>query len=79
MDAKNPRWANPQKTIVDLNVSHPVFGEIPFTANPEDMEPHGRELFARAAAGEFGPVADYVPPPEPVQIMPIIDQGTTKA
>jgi hypothetical protein len=36
---------------------------VPFTAAPEDPEQMGRELFAAAMAGEFGPVADYVPPP----------------
>ncbi len=70
MDAKNPQWVNAENTMIDLIVTHPVFGEIPFTASPDDVEEHGRELFAKAVAGEFGPVADYVPPvqnetPEP--------------
>ncbi len=30
---------------------------VPFSASPTDPEPHGREIFARAAAGEFGEVA----------------------
>lgn len=57
--AKNPKWANPEKTIIDLTVTHAEYGEIPFTASPEDTEQHGRDLFARAVAGEFGPVAEY--------------------
>jgi hypothetical protein len=36
---------------------------VPFTATPDDPEPMGRELFAAAVAGEFGPVGEYVPPP----------------
>lgn len=36
---------------------------MPFTAAAEDPEPMGRALFAAAVAGEFGPVADYGPPP----------------
>ena len=29
---------------------------------------HSHEIFARCVAGEFGPVAEYVPPPEPVVV-----------
>lgn len=65
MKATNPRFVNAENTQIDLIVNHPVFGEIPFTASPDDVEEHGRDLFARAVAGEFGPVADYVPPPPP--------------
>ncbi|MNG07263.1 hypothetical protein D3C84_905550 [compost metagenome] len=35
---------------------------VPFTASPDDVEPHGRWLFALARDGVFGPVAEYVPP-----------------
>lgn len=41
-------------------------GEVPFTASPDDPEAHGRELYARAIAGEFGPVAPYVAPTKPL-------------
>lgn len=27
-------------------INHPQFGWIPFTADPNDCEPHGREIFA---------------------------------
>jgi hypothetical protein len=63
MDAKEPCFANAEGSMIDLTLMHPVFGEIPFTASPHDVEEHGRYLFARAMAGEFGPVAEYVPPP----------------
>lgn len=81
MQAKNPIFTNAGNTMIDLIVTHPHFGEIPFTASPDDVEEHGRDLFARAAAGEFGQVADYVPPPEPAQPVtatPVIEQGATK-
>lgn len=70
MHAKDPRYVNAQGTLIDLTLTHPVFGEIPFTASPEDVEEHGRDLFARAVAGEFGPVAEYVAPPEPPVVSP---------
>lgn len=36
---------------------------LQFTASPNDCEPHGVELYNRAIAGEFGPIAPYVEPP----------------
>lgn len=71
-NAQKPVWANAEKTLIDLEIDHPVFGSIQFTASPEDVEAHGRELFARATAGDFGPVADYIAPapqetPEPTE------------
>lgn len=61
--AKNPKWANESNTLIDLVVR---FGEIdadlPFTASPNDTEEHGRDLFARATASEFGAIAAYVAP-----------------
>jgi len=35
---------------IDMEVEHPVFGTIPFTASPDDPEEHGRLLFADAKA-----------------------------
>lgn len=61
-NAQNPQWANADHTLIDCKIEHPVYGVIPFTASHDDVEDNGRDLFARAAAGEFGPVADYVPP-----------------
>lgn len=44
--------------------------EVPFAASPDDVESHGREIFAKAAAGEFGPIAPKRPDvdsrPQPV-------------
>ena len=43
-------------TFTDTGVS------LPFTAFKDDIEAHGRWLFAMIRDGEFGPVAEYVPP-----------------
>ena len=48
---------------IDVEWNHPVYGWIPFTASPDDVTEYGRELFQRAQALEFGPVAPYVAPP----------------
>lgn len=78
MEVRNPRYANADKTLIDVEILHPVFGWIPFTANPQDVEAHGRELFAMLAAGEAGPVADFVPPPEPVKPEPVSEAQAIK-
>lgn len=68
--AKNPRWANAEHTMIDLEIKWETINEeFPFTASPTDCEAHGRAIFEAAAAGQFGPVAEYVaPPPEPAPL-----------
>jgi hypothetical protein len=62
--AKDPRWADANHTMIDLTIKWDRFPEeLPFTATPTDPEEHGRAIFAAAVAGQFGPVAEYEPPP----------------
>ena len=63
MDARNPAYN--QNGTIDLEIQHPRFGWIPFTADPNDSEPVGRDLYAKALAGDFGSIAVYVAPPPP--------------
>lgn len=57
--AKNPQWADSAKTHISLTVKFlELAEELPFTASATDIEPHGRELFERASAGEFGAVTE---------------------
>lgn len=46
---------------VDMEIEHPIFGWIPFTASPDDPEEHGRELYEAVKAT----AAPYVAPPLP--------------
>jgi hypothetical protein len=39
---------------IDCEVEHPQFGWIPFTASPDDVEPHGQEVYTEALA--MGPI-----------------------
>jgi len=61
---KNPIWKNSEHTLIDLEVVFEEFGDEihSFTAHPDDIEEHGRDIYARAINGEFGAIADYVPP-----------------
>ena len=61
--AKDPKWVDAEHTMIDLTIKWDSFPEeLPFTASPNDVEEHGRLIFAAAAAGQFGEVAEYVPP-----------------
>lgn len=44
---------------IDCEIEHPVYGWIPFTADPSDVEPIGAEVFSAAKAN----AAAYVEPP----------------
>ena len=62
--AKDPRWANAAQTLIDLTIKWDAIDEeLPFTASSSDPEAHGRAIFAAALNGDFGPIAEYVPPP----------------
>lgn len=62
--ARSPRWANPQRSQILMDCQFAHLGEqwVPFTASSDDPEAHGRDIFARAKQGEFGPIAPYVAP-----------------
>jgi hypothetical protein len=64
--AKDPRWANAEQTLIDLIIKwDEIPEELPFTASPNDVVDYGRQIYAAAAEGQYGPVAAYTPPPPP--------------
>jgi hypothetical protein len=73
----NPIWADADHTMIDCNISFEHLNNIvmPFTASIKDIEPHGREIFELIKSGKFGPIAEYVPPPEPE----VIDEDTSNS
>jgi hypothetical protein len=59
----NPQWANEEHTAINVIARFAEIDEdLPFTATPTDIEPHGREIFERTSTGEFGLIDAYVPP-----------------
>lgn len=58
MEYRNPQYNH--RGTIDCEVNHPVHGWIPFTADPNDVEEHGRVLYQRILAA--GSIATYVPP-----------------
>lgn len=62
---KDPVWGNAEKTQIELKVKFVhLEQEVPFTASKTDSAEHGRELFLRAQAGDFGEIKEYTPPTE---------------
>jgi hypothetical protein len=57
ISARDPKF-NENGTI-DLIVNTEEFGEIPFTASPNDSEEHSIDLHRRALFGEFGEVVPF--------------------
>jgi hypothetical protein len=67
--AKDPFYNNEEGTAIHLTVKWEEFvEEMPFGACSYDPEPHGVDLYNRAQAGEFGPVAAFTAP-----VVPSID------
>ena len=61
--AKSAKWVDKEHTLINLIVRFEEIDEdLPFTANPNDSEEHGRDIYARAVAGEFGVIAEWTPP-----------------
>ena len=60
MDARNPKYN--VNGSVDVEINHPDFGWIPFTASPDDPEELGRTLYTQVVAGAFGTISPYVAP-----------------
>jgi hypothetical protein len=73
----NPRWVNAEQTAIDCEITTSQFGDevLPFSASQDDAEAHGRAIFADIVTGKYGPIAEYLPPPEPVQ--PTVDGAQT--
>ena len=56
----NPVWVDADHTVIDCFITTSQFGEekIPFTATADDVEAHGRAIFANLVAGKYGPIAE---------------------
>ena len=75
----NPRWSNVEHTTIDCEITTSQLGDevLPFTADQNDVEAHGRAIFASIVAGNYGPIGAYVAPPEPEQNQPTVEGAQT--
>lgn len=62
-DCKNPAYTKDGRIDVDLFVTNDDGSQetMRFTADSKDTEVHGREIFSRAQALEYGPIKAYKP------------------
>ena len=62
MEIRNLKFMNAENTIIDCEYNHPVYGWIPFTARPDDVEPAGVEIFEAALLLDPAPYVAPIPP-----------------
>jgi hypothetical protein len=64
-DVRNPRYSDPDHEGIEMEVDFDEIDEVYvwFNALPTDPCSYGVDLYNRAVAGEFGPIADYAPDP----------------
>lgn len=62
-NVKMPKWANEEHSVIDCLVDFDGVGEVSFSASPSDMYEHTKQIFADCAAGKYGAVAPFEPPP----------------
>ena len=72
----NLQWANRDHTAFSCDVTFVGLGTVPFTPSANDLEAHGREIYARCMAGEFGEIAEYVLQPDEYPV--VISHNTTQ-
>ena len=64
---KNLQWEDAEHTFFSCVVKYEQFEEEhPSGVNGIDTTQHIREIWNKANAGDYGPIAEYVAPPEPV-------------
>lgn len=63
MEIRNPVFTIDNR--IDCEIKHLIFGWIPFTADPNDVEQHGRDIYKTALTMNPAP---YVEPPIRVPI-----------
>lgn len=75
----NPRWSNTERTTIDCEITTSQFGDevLQFTASQNDVEPHGRAIFADIVSGTYGPIAEYIAPVQPDTNQPTISGAQT--
>lgn len=77
IDGRNPRWVDSEHSMLDVDVK---FGDgdgnelydgayLTFTASQDDIEEHGRIIFAAALQGAYGEIPEYVAPVIPLDVL----------
>ena len=63
---KNLKWCDAEHSMFDCIVKYEEFNEEhPSGIAPIDPYAHIQEIWTKGIAGEYGVIAEYVPPPPP--------------
>lgn len=61
---KNLEWCNTEHTVFSCIVKYEEFNEEhPSGINATDQYSHIQEIWAKGNAGDYGVIAEYIPPP----------------
>lgn len=52
-------WANGERTIIKAVIKHIEYGVGEFIADPNDCVQYGKDVYANAINGEYGPIGPY--------------------
>lgn len=64
---KNLQWENKERTLFSCVAKYEEFNEEhPTGIDGTDPYPHIREIWTKGISGEYGPIAEYVPPSTPI-------------
>jgi hypothetical protein len=60
-DVRNPKWINAEHTLLNCEVDFDELDEVYvwFTADPNDIEEHGRQIYADCVAGNYGEIEEF--------------------
>ena len=69
------KWCDVEQTVIECQVKYAEFNEIhPTGVNAACQDPHIKEIWTKAIAGEYGAIAVFVPYvhpiPEPIAVAP---------
>lgn len=60
---ENLIWCGEDKSAFNCDVTFEGLGVVPFTCAAGDFVEHAQNIWTRAMAGEFGPIAEPLPLP----------------
>ena len=60
-NVRNPKWINAEHTLLNCEVDFDELDEeyVEFTANPNDIEEHGKQIYADCVAGNYGEIEEF--------------------
>lgn len=77
---KNLQWNNLEHTMFDCIVKYEEINEeLPASISATDPYTHIQEIWVKGNAGDYGPIAEFVPEPIPPIIPPTAEQNKQKA